>query len=56
MAMVGTAVYLGLVLGSSGWSLTPVIEFYGLFLFLLANGLRLLGGVAGGFFAQRRQH
>ena len=55
MAAVGTAIYLGLVLGSSGWSLTPVIELYGLFLFLLANGLRLLGGVAGGLVAQRRQ-
>lgn len=55
MAAVGTAIYLGLVLGSSGWSLTPVIELYGLFLFLLANGLRLLGGVTGGLLAQRSQ-
>ena len=55
MAAVGTVIYLGLVLGSSGWSLTPVIELYGLFLFLLANGLRLLGGVAGGLLAQRRK-
>jgi hypothetical protein len=50
--MVATALYLGLILGQYG-SLTPVIEMYGGFLFALANGLRILGAVAGGWFAQR---
>jgi len=53
MAGVGTAIYFALVLGTSGWSLTPVIEMYGPSMFVLANGLRLLGGLAGGAFAQR---
>ena len=51
MAIIATAIYLGLVFASG--SLTQVFELYGTFVFLLANGLRLLGGIAGGVFAQR---
>ena len=51
MAMIATAIYLGLVFASG--SLTQVFELYGPFVFLLANGLRLLGGIAGGVFAQK---
>ena len=53
MAVIATAIYLGLVLASG--SLMQVIELYGPFLALLANGLRLLGGFVGGLFAQRQR-
>jgi uncharacterized metal-binding protein len=49
---VATLLYLGLILGQYR-SLAPVIEMYGLFMFVLANGLRILGAVAGGWHAQR---
>ena len=52
IGIVATVIYLALVFGQFG-SLKPVIEMYGPFLFVLGNGLRILGAVAGGVFAQR---
>jgi hypothetical protein len=46
VGIVATLIYLGLVYGQSG-SLTPVIELYGPVLFILANGLRILGCILG---------
>jgi hypothetical protein len=53
VGVVATLLYLGLNLAMSG-SLTPVLEMYGSFLFLLANGARLLGATLGAVLAQKR--
>jgi hypothetical protein len=53
VGVVATLLYLGLNIAMSG-SLTPVLEMYGSFLFLLANGARLLGATLGAVLAQKR--
>jgi hypothetical protein len=52
VGVVATLLYLGLILGQFG-SLTPVIEMYGPVSFFLANALKILGCVAGGYAAGR---
>ena len=54
VGMIATAIYIGLWLGQSG-SIMPAIELYGPFLFILSNGLRILGCVAGAAFAERKR-
>jgi putative membrane protein (TIGR04086 family) len=46
VGIVATAMYFALNLGQSG-SLAPAIEIYGLTLFVIINGLRIAGAVAG---------
>jgi hypothetical protein len=51
MAIVASIIYFALVLGSSGGSLTPVIETYGPLWFVAGNALKILGIVAGAYAA-----
>jgi hypothetical protein len=54
VGIIATLIYFGLIFGQSG-SIMPVVAMYGPFLFVLANALRILGCMAGGAVAQRRQ-
>jgi hypothetical protein len=47
IGIIATAIYFGLVLSQPG-GMASVMELYGPFLFFLANGLRVIGCVAGG--------
>ena len=51
--IVATSIYVGLNLGQNG-TLTPAIEIYGLPLFVIVNGLRIVGSVAGAVASGRR--
>jgi hypothetical protein len=46
--------YLGLILGTSGGSLQPVIDLYGPVAFFLANALKVVGCAVGAYAAGRR--
>ena len=52
IGLVTTVIYLGLNVAQFG-SIMPVVEMYGPFMFVLANGLRVAGAIAGGAFAER---
>ncbi len=54
LGSVATALYLGLCAVSPG-SLPAAVAIYGLVMFVTVNVLRILGTIAGGFFAQRRR-
>ena len=47
IGVLATVIYLGLCLAAPG-GIGPVIEMYGPFLFVLGNGLRIAGCMAGG--------
>ncbi len=53
VGILATLMYFALVLGQLG-SIRPVIELYGPLLFVLANGAKILGSVAGAY-ARGRQ-
>ena len=46
IGLAATVIYLGLSIAGNG-SLSPVIELYGVFLFVLANVLRVVGTTLG---------
>src|SRR5947207_13964886 len=41
IGVIATLIYLGLVLGTSGGSLQPALDVYGLFAFVFDNALRI---------------
>jgi hypothetical protein len=54
MGILATLLYLGLCATQPG-SIPAVVAVYGLFLFLLSNGLRIAGCIAGAFAQGRRR-
>jgi hypothetical protein len=54
VGVIATALYLGLCAVAPG-SLPAAVAVYGLLMFITVNVLRILGAIAGGFFAQRKR-
>ena len=55
VGIVATAMYLGLILATSGGSLQPVIDLYGPVAFFLANALKVAGCAVGAYVAGRKR-
>jgi hypothetical protein len=53
VGIVATVMYLGLILGTSGGSLQPVIDLYGPVAFFLSNALKVVGCAVGSYAAGR---